>query len=462
MISSQTAAWFFYVMLGAVLHLTYGTYHPQGVLILAGSFAVFAVAMLSRRPTPNQSAGDAFPFTTESILLGVWALACVQLAVSPRLVTATGDIWEGALRASLGLLALGSTWAFLSSVRDEEPVTIPWSALGLASGLILAARVATLWATPEPQIDVFVTNSLACDYLAEGVNPYSAWYPDIYDGKFGYAPGFFYWPAYLIWAAPYRWLLLDIRYAAFTADIVTAFSLGFIALKAGAAPRMAALCGLIWLSHPASLLVMELAWIDPVLIAAMAVCLLLLVHEKWLGLGLLLGTTAAVKQYGGVAAALYFPYLWIRHRERLPGVFLITGLSWAAWLSPFVFNDAGSFLSRTVGVYLHAPARSDSLSLVSWLKHGWDWQVPGGLLLVLYLATLAGAVAWLTRVRELRPADLMGATAVVFGVVFLCGRLAFCNYYFVVAFLTLAYCVLSLRPPSAASGNSPIRRPATC
>ena len=134
--------------------------------------------------------------------------------------------------------------------------------LALAGVSLLALRVLTLVASPQPQIDVFVTNNLACDYLLAGQNPYAATYPDVYKGTLPHLPGFFYWPALLYCLTPFRWRG-DVRDATIAADLITAAMLWASARQLRWQPLPAAFLLLAWLTFPVCLFVLEQAWVDP-------------------------------------------------------------------------------------------------------------------------------------------------------------------------------------------------------
>jgi hypothetical protein len=282
------------------------------------------------------------------------------------------------------------------------------------------------------------------------------------------------------------------------ADVLAAAAIAAAAGRAGLSPRVAALGGLAWLACPVALLVTELAWVDPVLIAASAVAAWCASHPRWhapdgtpvavrVALGTSLGVAAAVKQYGALAGILALAWLAALQRAarlldqsqggrsaspqgdrslspRLdespePNGFELAGAddrrrsavrsllagpvgqvagiatcTWLALLLPLVLRDPASWYRSTVEVYLNAPPRPDALSLVALAANEAGWKLPGAVLSLMYLAIVALAVAWLSRLREPQPAHWAGACAVAYGAMFLFGKQAFCNYYLLVGF----------------------------
>ncbi|MEX0642351.1 MAG: glycosyltransferase 87 family protein, partial [Pirellulales bacterium] len=326
----------------------------------------------------------------------------------------------------------------------------PWSSRSLVSlaaigwVALIASRVLTIIAAPSPEIDVFVTNTLACDYFLAGQNPYAAWYPDQYDGRYGYAPGFFYWPAYLYWAAPFRALFGDVRYAAIAADAFTAALLVRIGRQLDLDQPTRMLIPLVWLAQPVSLLVIELGWIDPVLVLGIAATACCILSGRFAWAGVALGVVAATKQYGLLVACLTVPYLIAAHREAAKRVAVAVAATAGALVLPWLLLDSTSFLERTVTVYLTAPPRSDALSIVAWASDRLGVSLPGVLLIVSYALAVGFAVWRMLRTPAPSLADWAGAMAVTYCTIFLLGKQAFCNYYVLVAFLVLLAAMLSL------------------
>jgi hypothetical protein len=111
---------------------------------------------------------------------------------------------------------------------------------------------------------------------------------------------------------------------------------------------------------------------------------------------------------------------------------------------PFVLLDARGFYDSTIAVYLHTAIRPDALSLVAWTKNAANIDLPSWLLGGVVLATVAGLCVWLARRRDPALSDWTAIVALAYGVMFLFGKQAFCNYYYLVAFVVLLGLVFSL------------------
>ncbi len=440
--SPRTAiAVLFYMLLAMVLRLTYGTYHPTLLIVLAVSFGTFVGLAVLRR----NSEKPIDPATSHGLILSmVFLTFSLMLWFDPLVVTAPEIGVTSGVRLCTTVQLIAAIVLFASQLLRRRLPWVVWPALVIAWAVVPLVRAETIGAAPDPGIDVFVTNTLASDYLLAGKNPYAGDYPDVYEGRYDYQPGFFYWPAYLFWATPFRALLGDVRWAMIAADLLTAAALVVVGRKLNFPATTTAMLPLVWLAHPVSLLVLELAWIDPLLIAGVAVLMACLLSRRWLAVGIVLGIVAATKQYGTLIGVMTMVYVFAHHRDAARRVLLSSAATWSLLMLPFVFLDWRALFDNTIGVYISAAVRPDALSLVAHLQNTFDITLPGGLLLAVYLSAVAGGCWWLAKRKQADLAQWAGMLATVMGTIFLFGKQAFCNYYFVVAFLVLAFVMLSM------------------
>jgi hypothetical protein len=432
-----------YVLLALVLRFTYGTYQPTMLFAATGAIAVFGSVVLRRDPRVGRRIER---LSSEFVLSLVLALFAVLLWFDPLVIGPTEALSMLAIRSATGVLAIAAIAlaVFCRPGSKHSTSTNARLCLAVAWATLIFVRVQTLHAAPSPSIDVFVTNTIASDHLAAGRNPYAAEYPDVYNGAYDYDPGFFYWPAFLYWAAPFRLATSDVRVGLLAADLLAALAVWAIARRLQCSPVAAALAPLVWLSHPVSLLVLELGWIDPLLIAGVGALALAIVARRWLVVGLLLGAVAATKQYGAVASFATFVYLWSRHREIVWRTTAIAGAAWLAMVGPFLWLDAAAFYRSTIGVYAGAAVRPDALSWVAWASNRWDVVVPGALLIAFYVAALAAVCYGFVRGKLDQPRHWAGVLGLLFAAIFLLGKQAFCNYYVFASFFVLLFVVLSM------------------
>jgi hypothetical protein len=440
--SLRTAsAVFAYLLLAVVLRFTYGTFHATWVLVLAGGIAAYAGLMAVR----NRRLDEPDPcVSVEFVYATVLMTFALMLWIDPMVVYASNTSALNLIRACSVALVTAAGMCFVAHWLSPSTANAFWGmGLFLGTAALLVARFQTLRAVPNPTIDVFITNTLAVDYLRAGLNPYAHTYPDVYDGKYGYAPGFFYWPAYLYEATIARAVFGDIRFAMIAADMVAALLVRWIGKRLGLSPPAAWLVALLWLAQPVSLLVLELAWVDPLMIGGVAVLAWAMLRRYWLLAGAMLGLVAATKQYGILLALPTLAFVFASQRRQTVRVAVAASVTWCAFVLPFVLADWRGFYDHTIGVYLSVPPRNDALSLVAWSQNVLGLTLPQGLAMGVALA-IAGGLTWrLSRSEDPTLADWAGVTAVAYAVVFLLGKQAFCNYYFLVAFFVLLHALFS-------------------
>ncbi len=428
-----------YILLEFILRMTHGMFHPTMVWTLAGvltcvgylAFRPGAAAFVSERSSPDGT------------LAAVLFASATMLAMSPLLMTAesgpaltTVRYASFALAIAAGLYCIGH----FCSVRKSRKASVALLVVCFVS--LFAMRISSVAATPAPQIDVFVTNSLACEHFLDGRNPYAQTYPDIYEGTKDYQPGFFYWPAYLYVATPFH-ALGDIRFAVVAGDLLTAAFMVLLLRRVGLKGDAVWLAPLAWLACPVSLMVLELGWIDPILVAGSAGLAASLASRRLVLAGIAIGVLAATKQYGAVAGIVTLAWIWANERHRILHAIAAAAATFTALVAPFALADWHSFYESTIAVYVGAAMRLDALSLVVWAKRSLGLTVGGGVLLTVYLAIVAAA-CWRLGRSLTSTRDWAGVMAFAYGAIFLLAKLAFCNYYYFVGFWMLLYGCLSL------------------
>lgn len=383
---------------------------------------------------------------------------------------------EAALRRQLGaLLLMGTTLLALDSkllyveatemqdslqmllvlalVASAALAVLVWRgrAQGLRQGLMLIVLVAlvvvrplVLWVSPAPHIDVFTTTDAAVDFLLQGLNPYSQVYPDIYDGQYEYAPGMAYWPGTVLFATFGKWAFGDLRSVYVLGDLLSAAAMAALAVRRSRLRLETGLLGAaVWLAFPVGLFVLEQAWVDPLILAALLWAAVALDAERFGAAGVLLGVATCIKQPAALAAlSAALVVLAVRPKAGLQ-LIVAGGAVGAVVLLPFVLWDADGLWRMTIVVPLGQPPRLDALTFVALAQREWGVMWPGGASTVIYVAALIGGGLQMIRVaradRRVVPAvRWLTAMSVLYAVVFLFGKQAFCNYWALTAGLVLA------------------------
>ena len=440
------AALGFYVLLGVVLKVTHGHFHAIGLGLIVIGFIAYSVAGF-------RAADNLDPRRSRRSITQRIALACVLFAMllwhSAELIYAQDNAarqWL-AQAATVALVATLIAWVgSFKSVRFGGAIDMSVLAVAMLAALVM--RVLTLFASPEPGIDVWVIGNLGSDFLLQGQNPYSASYPDIYQGQFDHSPHFFYWPGYLLTVAPFRGLLGDVRAATVAADMLIVAVLWRVGRRFGLPRKTRGLVCLLWLLNPVSLFVLEQAWIDPLLMVGLAVLLLCLVEGWWVATGMALAYLVGVKQYGVLIGMLTLASLWslrhsMTHRPNFRSILLAGGVTTVLLFGPFLVLDPRAFFENTLQPYLDVGLRSDALSIPAFIYNAWDIRIPDWLLGSVVLSCTVAMCAWLAigrpRLDQPRFDRLMFAIAFVLATFFLLGKLAFCNYYYLVSFVVLLH-----------------------
>ncbi|MHB8878664.1 MAG: hypothetical protein ACYC8T_33610, partial [Myxococcaceae bacterium] len=319
------------------------------------------------------------------------------------------------------------------------------------AGLLIGARIYTLYASPSPHIDVFTTSRQAVEFFLQGKNPYAQSYVDIYGGAYDYAPAFPYWPGYLLWASGWAKVLggaHDVRASLLIAEVLCA------AVFAGWMRRLrfswpvAALGAALWLSFPIDLFVLEQAWIDPLLVLGFAAAGWAATARRWALTGVFLGFACATKQYAFIGALFLAVWVLRTHGWR-PAVRGLVGgaATFFVLMLPFALVDWTSFYRSSIEQWASAQPRLDSLAFAAWAVRevSLDPAAAPGVYRYFTVATLVvlGALlGWTAARRDRTLTEALTAMAVTYGWVLLFAKQSFCNYYYFLSFFIAAAAML--------------------
>jgi hypothetical protein len=418
----------FYCVLGILLFFSHGHYSLGAIVALTAAFLPLAAVWLLDRPRLSFDS-TALRDRAISATLIVFSLL---LALRDGLLYAAAGPARTALHAATLVVcgwAVARLWAAAgSSLRRRGDAA--------AAALLAFGQVLTLLASPQPVIDVFTITTAALDHLAAGRNPYPQPYFDIYGGRYGYAASPNYWPGLFYALLPFRVLAGDLRFGFVAANALCAWLLARLA-DASSASR-GARNALLWLSFPVSFFVLEQAWIDPLLTLALAGIAQGLVRRRWVAAGAFAGLLLGTKQYGLIAVWITLWYAWRAGGPRSALRFgAFAAAAFGACVIPFLLWDRQSFLLYSVRIYLEQPLREDSLSWPTFFLNELHWVPPGGFRSLLGIAGFALLIplALFTRRPQPTPADWAAALALAYTWTFLEVKNAFCNYYYLIAFL---------------------------
>ncbi|NBY18898.1 DUF2029 domain-containing protein, partial [bacterium] len=362
------------------------------------------------------------------ILSGIALIFAIRLASNPKVIYHLNNQSWSVLRTTLfivpGLILFAiykprSKWVF--------PLLLVVS---------VVVRVLTLFASPNPHIDVFANTSLAVIHLLNGLNPYAQIYPDIYEGLRTYkiASGILYPPFTLYSLVPFQFLFHDVRIAFILSDIGIAIFFKLLAARLKN-PSLGKWLALTWLYCPVSLFILEQSWIDTLLLFQFCIALMAIINHHLIAAGVVLGAMLATKQYAVIFVLLS---MWAVYNNRaLRDVFKISigaVIMVVGSVFPFVFLDFWSFKHSVAEMPLQEPFRFDSFSMLAVFKNSLELELPPMMVITISIFALTLALVFLRN----KGFKFIGSGLIIaFGFIFYFGKQAFCNYYQIILFLLL-------------------------
>ena len=416
---------------GMCLSRSRGNYRPVIIAVYCIAFYLFAFELFW---PPVKVDVVKKTWLAQAVLVGF----AIRLAVKPLIIYHYDNAPYHWVQALLWIACAGTLLRFL--IKSPRALVTGFWVAGLA---FVTARILTLGASPNPFIDVYVWISQACRYFMDGKNPYVQNYVDIYleaGGQSYYPPTFNYPPGLLFWCLPFEKLFHDIRGGYVMADVVTAICLYFGAKRLKSPRFFSETLALLWLAFPVGLFTLEQAWVDALLVMGTALMALALLHGWWIAAGIAVGFTLGVKQYSLFVALFAVVWVWRSQSRKIFIRFFIAAVgTTSALYLPFLLAAPGPFYYSVVQSLLNQPRRMDSFSLTALLNNQFLLVVPNSLVtlisgvgfLALFLPLILG--------KKVDAADYGRRLVVLYGIVFLCGKQAFCNYYQFLAFLLLLH-----------------------
>lgn len=294
-----------------------------------------------------------------------------------------------------------------------------------------ALRLGVPFASPAPAIDVFVMIRESVQNLLQGLNPYvTPFSAAIGQMKFQlWNIGYPYPPASLYPFVLFSFLSDDPRMLYILCEAVTAYALWRIACRRNTY-LMTELLILLFLYHPRALFNLEQSWIEPLVLAVLALSLMFKDAGKDLPAALLYGYFLSLKQY-----LVFFLLHWFLLERKVRRIVLGIAVSFTTFL-PFLFWDVlGLWKALAVHLTPSILFRLHSLSLSSFLYRQFGSEIS-----VSFGGWVGVAMSFLTFTLFFRRPGLKNflasATMTTFAM-FLFGGQAFHNYYYFVSGMLL-------------------------
>jgi hypothetical protein len=452
------------VLLGGALQISDGTFDPAALTLATAAAGLAAFAARRGRIADSGPEGRLQPLV--QVVLGCGVVLGVGCTLLARPTSEAPARSLGGVRA-LALSALVLVLAYLCIHLRASLLRVRFAAL---VAIFVAMGIAAVRLSPHPWIDTWIFQQRGAEAFLRGGNPYSIDYPNIYAGgldrifyvpellRDGHVTVYPYPPLTLLAGSLSRILFGDVRYAAVAEAAIAAIAIARLGGKPGSGTRArttAELAALFVLFQPRTLLVLEKAWTEPLVLCCGALTLLAVQRFREgapagaVVAGLAAGALVASKQY---APLLLLPLLFAAPREGRGRAALAALAVPALTLVPFALWDWQQLFNDVLRAQFVQPLRLDSLSLVAlWAR------VEGAR--SRSFALLGFAAAALVIVLSLRRRPTLGQAALVAAAAFfwfvLFNKQAFCNYLWLAASLLAVACAQRTReiPASEAVGR---------
>jgi hypothetical protein len=359
------------------------------------------------------------PPTAIVVALALGAVA--TLIVTPPFTNVSGNGWlvpavvVGVVASASPLLVL---WRRFPAGRLAA---VPLVLAGLAfAGVIVGSR---------PTIDVWVIFQQVANGLLHGVNPYDMSFTGVPDGQTSTC--FNYLPVTFLVTGPSKWLFGDVRWLEAACLLGTGALLTRQVARRGSGRGQIVLAALVALT-PGSLLVVQQAWNEPILLLGLVASAVLMERGRWNWAMVPFGLALATKQH----LVLLLPLLLFWPKFGWRRVLGTVGVAVAVSL-PWVVANPARFTSCTASFFLGEQAPVKALSI--WRLLPAPTQLP---VLIVGLVLAFGIALW--RCPK-TPAGFLVSAGSVFAVFDLLNKQTFVNQWWLAATLLISGIALGAR-----------------
>lgn len=382
--------------------------------------------------------------TVAAVLLAWWLARRLHLALSPLVVAIllVGNAVVGLRTRFFSHVPVEWAWTgrgVLAAAAVAAAAALwfrrPRLALGTAFAAYAAATVIAIRTDPSPRIDVWITLQQAADAMSRGENFYAVTWvdsPGIQDA-FTYLP----WTAVLL--APGRWIAGDVRWMHLVWALV--LTIGFWQLGTAARERrpaaataldprwVAAAAGSAILLVPGTLIQVDQAWTEPLLLTGLTWWAVLMTRGRAWWAIVPLALACASKQH----LALVLPLL-LAWRPFGPARAIATGALTGALIAPWFLTAPADFVRDTVILLMNFPPIRFANTWYLYLQHYHGITLPFWVTGLIVLGTLALAMLLIHR-RQPPLGELLRWSALMLLVANLVNKQAFYNQYWLVGAL---------------------------
>lgn len=280
-----------------------------------------------------------------------------------------------------------------------------------------------LLSSPQPVVDVFIILKEGAEGLLRGKNPYSMVFTHIKNYPF-YPKGidnyYCYFPLTIVLTIPSIIISNDPRVSLLLAQLVVSFFL----YKKLSQPYLS----LIFLFNPLSLLILEMSWIEPLVILLLFLFLYFISKKKFFISSVFLGFLLATKQY----TILLIPLLWeLLAKKKQKASYLLTVLVIVGIITvPFILWSFKDFFHDTVSFLFYDPFRSDGLTFTAFVYNNFSILLPFWIFPLIWLISFLFIYI---RKREVSSFGAMLRSILFVFIFFFFNKRAFANYYYFIS-----------------------------
>lgn len=387
----------------------YAIFSVHGVVILAVVAVAVLVAMWF-------GVFQTFPPSAVVVVLAVGAVATLIVTPPVTNVARNGWLWPAVLVG--GMATASVLLVFWERFPAGRLAVVPLVLAAFAfAGMILGSI---------PSIDVWVIFQQSADGLLHGLNPYNMSFTGVPAGQT--SDCFNYLPVTFLATAPSKWLFGDVRWVDGACLLGVGALLTRQVVRRGGGRGQVLLAALVALT-PGSLMVVQQAWNEPILLLGLVASAVLMERGRWNWAMVPFGLALATKQH----LVLLLPLLLFWPKFGWRRVLGTVGVAAAVSLPWFVINPA-RFTQCTANFFLGEQAPPKALSI--WRILPAPVQMP---LLIVGLVLAFGIALW----RSPRtPAGFLVSAGTVFVVFDLLNKQTFVNQWWLAATLLVSGIVL--------------------
>jgi hypothetical protein len=359
---------------------------------------------------------QTFPPSAVGVVLAVGAVATLIVTPPVTNVARNGWLWPAVVVG--GVATTSVLLVFWERFPAGRLAVVPLALAALAfAGMILGS---------VPNIDVWVIFQQSADGLLHGLNPYNMSFTGVPAGQT--SDCFNYLPVTFLATAPSKWLFGDVRWVEGACLLGAGALLTRQVVRRGGGRGQVLLAALVALT-PGSLMMVQQAWNEPILLLGLVASAVLMERGRWNWAMVPFGLALATKQH----LVLLLPLLLFWPKFGWRRVLGTVGIAAAVSLPWFVINPA-RFTQCTASFFLGEQAPPKALSI--WRILPAPVQMP---LLIVGLVLAFGIALW----RSPRtPAGFLVSAGTVFVVFDLLNKQTFVNQWWLAATLLVSGIVL--------------------